>query len=44
MVALTSWAARSRDVIAALHLDHGPTFDKVVECMNRNCTVSRFRA
>ena len=36
MVALISWTVRRRDVIAALHLDHGPTFDKVVECMNRN--------
>ena len=33
MVALITSVVRSRDVIAGLHLDHSPTFDKVVECI-----------
>jgi fructose/tagatose bisphosphate aldolase len=33
---------RSRDVIAGLHLDHSPTFDKVVECIRDGYTSVMF--
>jgi ketose-bisphosphate aldolase len=33
---------RSRDVIAGLHLDHNPTFDKVVECIRDGYTSVMF--
>jgi fructose/tagatose bisphosphate aldolase len=38
MVALITSVVRSRDVIASLHLDHSPTFDKVVECIRDGYT------
>jgi fructose/tagatose bisphosphate aldolase len=41
-VELITSMVRSRDVIADLHLDHSPTFDKVVECIRDGYTSVMF--
>jgi Fructose-bisphosphate aldolase class-II len=42
MVAWITSVVRSRDVIASLHLNHSPTFDKVVECIRDGYTSVMF--
>lgn len=42
MVALISSVVRGRDIVASIHLDHSPTFDKVVECIRAGYTSVMF--
>jgi fructose-bisphosphate aldolase, class II len=42
MVALISSLVRSRNVVAGLHLDHSPSFDKVVEFIRDGYTSVMF--
>jgi fructose/tagatose bisphosphate aldolase len=42
MVAWITSVVRSRDLIASLHLNHSPTFDKVVECIRDGYTTVMF--
>lgn len=42
MVALISAAVRERGIVAGIHLDHSPTFDKVVECIRDGYTSVMF--
>lgn len=42
IVALVTSVVRTRGIVASIHLDHSPTFDKVVECIRDGYTSVMF--